>query len=59
MTGICVCGLMASMSMAYMMMDGSIIPRCGTCARRSAMDRYSDITKEMFDRFTIQHIMTS
>jgi len=41
------------------MADGSIIPRCGKCARGDQTGRYAKITKEAFDYFTTLHVMTA
>jgi hypothetical protein len=58
-TGVCVCGLGAGMDWAFTMPDGSVIPRCGKCARGDTSGRYAKITKETFERFTVEHVMTA
>ncbi len=58
-TGVCVCGLGAGMDWAYTMPDGSVIPRCGKCARTDKTGRYAKLTKETFDIISVQHVMNS
>ncbi len=57
--GTCACGLGASMEWAFTTPDGSLIPRCETCARGDTTGRYAKISKETFDYFTTFHIMTA
>lgn len=57
--GTCACGLGASMVWTFTMPDGSLIPRCGKCARGDATGRFAKITKEAFEYFTALHVMTA
>lgn len=59
MYGVCACGMGASMEWSCRLQDGSVIPRCGKCARGDKSGRYAKIDKDMFDYFTAMHVMTA
>jgi hypothetical protein len=66
-SGVCLCGLGATMSWATKGTDGSFEPRCGKCRRADARyDRsnnsnpaYHEIDREIFEYLCVQEVMES